>query len=91
MGILLELIGSLGTLLFSFTKDITEEEIEQNIEFLKKYKWFQKLLDDNKYKKLIKEDLDVCYVIGKFNRDKMGSSSYHNKYKQKIIKVLQRN
>lgn len=32
------------------------EEVEQNIEFPKKYQWFQKLFNDNKYKKLIKED-----------------------------------
>ncbi|MDI2589772.1 hypothetical protein OR571_22365 [Psychrobacillus sp. NEAU-3TGS] len=53
MGPLFELLGSLGTLLFSFTKDVTEEEIEKNIKSLQEYQWFQNYLKDIKFENLI--------------------------------------
>ena len=89
MGILFEFFSSIATILFSFTKDVTEEEIEKNITFLKEYKWFQKYFNDAKYEKLIKEDPDVRYIIGKFNIEKMkNKTSYYNKYQKKIQKAL---
>ncbi|MCG7345489.1 hypothetical protein MHZ92_15230 [Sporosarcina sp. ACRSL] len=89
MGTLLELLGSLGTILFSFTKDVTEEEIEKNIKSLKEYEWFQNYFIDDKYEQLIKEDKDVRYVIGKLNVEKMkNNAGYHKKYQKKIHKVL---
>ena len=89
MGTLFDLLGSLVTLFFTFTKDVTEEEIEKNIKFLQEYKWFQEYLNDVKFEDLIKEHKDVRYVIGKFNIEKMKDKTmYHNKYQKKIQKVL---
>ncbi|MCM3653940.1 hypothetical protein [Metabacillus litoralis] len=88
MGALFELLSSIGTLLLPFIKEVTEEEIDKNIKFLKQYQWVLKHWDDDKYKELINEDVDVRYVIGKFNRNKMKKISYHNKYQIKINKVL---
>ena len=85
----MELIGSIGTLIFSSKKDITEEEIEKNINFLNKYDWFQSYLDNEEYKKLIKENVDVRFIIGKINSEKMKRNSYRNKYKKKLEVVLQ--
>ncbi len=92
MGTLYELLGSIGTLLFSFTKDVTEEEIEKNIKLLKEYKWFQNYLNDVKFENLIKEHKDVRYVIGKLNIEKMkNKAGYYKKYQKKIHKVLLKN
>ncbi|WP_188455756.1 hypothetical protein [Virgibacillus oceani] len=38
---ILNLIGSISTMIFASFKDITEEEIEKNIEYLNQEKWFQ--------------------------------------------------
>lgn len=59
MGALFDILGSLGTMFFSFTKDVTEEEIEKNIKFLQEYKWFQDYHNDHKFENLIKEHRDV--------------------------------
>ena len=88
MGSLFELLGSIGTLLLPFIKEVTEEEVDKNIQFLKQYKWFINHLNDDKYKELVNKDEDVRYVIGKFNRNKMKKISYHNKYQKKINKIL---
>ena len=87
MGTLFELLGSIGTLFFSFTKDVTEEEIEKNIKFLKEYQWFQIYLNDVKYGNLIKDHKDVRYIIGKLNIEKMKNKvGYHKNIKRKFIK-----
>lgn len=86
----MELIGSIGTLIFSSKKDITEEEIEKNIKFLNKYDWFQSYLDNEEHRKLINENDDVRFVIGKMNIEKMKKESYRNNYKQKIEVILQK-
>ena len=88
MGSLFELLGSIGTLLLPFIKEVTEEEVDKNIQFLKQYQWFINHLNDDKYKELVNKDEDVRYVIGKFNRNKMKKISYHNKYQKKINKIL---
>ena len=88
MGSLFELLGSIGTLLLPFIKEVTEEEVDKNIQFLKQYQWFINHLNDDKYKELVNKDVDVRYVIGKFNRNKMKNVSYHNKYQKKINKIL---
>jgi hypothetical protein len=88
MGALFELLGSIGTLLLPFIKEVTEEEVDKNIQFLKQYQWFTKHLNDDNYKELVNKDVDVRYVIGKFNRNKMKKISYHNKYQEKINKIL---
>lgn len=92
MGALFELLGSIGTLFFSFTKDVTEEEIEKNIKLLKEYHWFQNHLNDVKFGNLIKDHKDVRYIIGKFNIKKMKNKvGYHKKYQKKIHKALLEN
>lgn len=90
MGILLELIASIGTLIFSSMKDVTEEEINNNIEFLKQYEWFQAYIDNEQHNKLINENDKVRHVIGKINSDKMWRSTYQNKYRKKVAVILQK-
>ncbi|MCZ2258143.1 hypothetical protein [Sporosarcina sp. G11-34] len=90
MGVLLELIGSMGTLIFSSMKDVTEGEINKNIEFLKKYEWFQAYIDNVQRNKLIKENDQVRHVIGKINIEKMWRNSYQNKYRKKLEVMLQK-
>ena len=91
MGALLELIGSIGTLFISSMKDVTDEEIEKNIKFLNKYEWFQSYLDNEEHRKLINENEDVRFIIGKINIEKMKRNSYRNKSKKKIEVILKNN
>ena len=88
LGALLELLGSIGTFLFTLTKDVTEEEIEKNINFLKEYQWFQKYLDNDKFENLIMIDKDVRFAIGKLNSEKMEKNAYYKKHQIQIQKVL---
>ena len=88
MGNFLELLGAIGQIVFSFTKDVTEEEIYNNIEFFKEYEWFQNYLKDVRFKKLINENTKVRYVIGKCNIEKMKKNKYNTLYQKKINKVL---
>ncbi|MDW0118573.1 hypothetical protein QTL97_16730 [Sporosarcina thermotolerans] len=90
MGILLELIGSIGTLIFSSMKDVTEEEINKNIGFLEQYEWFQAFIDDVHTNKLILENDKVRHVIGKIDIEKMWKNSYRNKFRKKLKVVLQK-
>ena len=92
MGTLFELLGSIGTLFSSFTKDVTEEEIEKNIKFFTEYQSFQNYLNDVEFGNLIKNHKDVRYIIGKFNIEKMENRvGYHKKYQKKIHEVLLEN
>jgi hypothetical protein len=92
LGALFDLLGSLGTLFLSFTKDVTEEEIAKNIKFLQEYEWFQEYLNDIKFENLISEHKDVRYVIGKFDTEKMRKNTeYRIKYQKKIQKVILEN
>ena len=89
MGTLLELLGSISTIIFSFIKAATEEEIEENIKFLKEYHWFQNYLDDDTFNKLIKEHEDVRRVIGNINNEKMKTKArYYKKTQKRIHNVL---
>lgn len=89
MGLFFELLGSIGTFLLPFLKEVSEEEIEKNITLLKRYQWFMTHLENEKHKNLIYHDIDVRYIIGKLNPKKMEKKSYNNKYQFKINKILQ--
>ncbi|MFC5772837.1 hypothetical protein [Ectobacillus antri] len=94
MGVLFDVIwdvfSSILTWLFPFTKDVTEEEIEKNIHFLKKYQWFQSYLKDDKFKSFIMKDKDVRFVIGKLNSEKMDQDQYHKKQRKKLQQILRK-
>lgn len=88
LGALFELLGSIGTFLFTLTKEVTVDEIEKNINFLKEYQWFQKYLENDKFENLIMNDKDVRFAIGKLNSEKMKKNAYYKKHQIKIQKVL---
>lgn len=65
-----------------------EEDICSNINRLKKYKWFQDLLNNKNYKELIVYDKDVRKVIGKFSGNKIDSKFFQNIYRKKLHNTL---
>ncbi len=86
MGLLLDLFNLIAYGIF--LKEVKEEKIGRNIEFLKRYGWFQKCLANDELRELIIHDADVRLVIGKCNRKKMKRRFYRRKYQKKIYKVL---
>ncbi|WP_042221658.1 hypothetical protein [Oceanobacillus manasiensis] len=85
MDAVLDLIRSVSTIIFFSLKDITEEDVEKNLEYLKHNKWFQDFLDDEEYSKLILNNTDVRKVIGSIDTKKMSKPKY-NKNQQKRLK-----
>lgn len=71
--------------------DVTEEQIGENITYLKKQHWFQNYLSSEKYRKLIIHDKDVRTVIGTFNNKKLNRHSYQRKCQKKLDKVFEKN
>ncbi|GAQ19774.1 keratin, type II cytoskeletal 2 oral-like [Oceanobacillus picturae] len=70
MDAVLDLIRSVSTVIFFSFKDITEEDIENNLESLKHNEWFQDFLHDEKYNKLILNNTNVRRVIGSIDTNK---------------------
>ncbi|WP_208586149.1 hypothetical protein [Gracilibacillus suaedae] len=66
--------------------EVTEMEIEKNIRELKKYQWFNNLLEDEQYSNLIIHDKDVRETIGRFNYKKIHSEAYQ----KKLHKILRK-
>jgi hypothetical protein len=88
LGTFLELLGVIGEFCLYFTKEVSEEEIEKNIELLKECDWFQGYLKNNTYNNLITGNTRVRYEIGKCNIEKMKNEKYVALYQKRIRKVL---
>ncbi|MBB5147288.1 hypothetical protein HNQ35_002506 [Cerasibacillus quisquiliarum] len=65
-----------------------EEDMSKNIRMLKKYGWFQELLQDGRARELIIHDWQVRQVIGKMNHKKFDRPFYQYRYEQKLRKIL---
>ncbi|RLQ94605.1 hypothetical protein [Falsibacillus albus] len=85
---LLDALMGLGQMVLSYSKDVTEMEIEKNIAYFKTYDWFQDYLKDSRFEKLINENSKVRFEIGKFNRKKFKNNRYVNVYQKRITNVL---
>ncbi len=72
---------------FPFLK-VDEEDIGRNMEQLKKYKWFQKYLKDEKTRNLLIHNQKVRETVGKFKTKLMAGVSYNRKCERKLGKVL---
>ena len=89
IGIIVELLSLLID--FQLFKNVTQKDIERNIEQLKERSWFQYYLKNEKYRGLIQDDKDVRHLIGKFNTKKLGrDSSYHEKCHDKLERMLEK-
>lgn len=88
MGTFLELLGAIGQIALSFTKEVNEEEIEKNISYLKRYEWFNDYLSNNTYHALIEKNIDVRFVIGKCNINKMNKPKYRLFVQNRINRAL---
>ncbi|KAA0547148.1 hypothetical protein FZW96_14345 [Bacillus sp. BGMRC 2118] len=85
---LFELLGVIGQFFLLFSKDVNEEEIEKNIQYLKRFDWFESYLKDDDFNHLINHNTNVRYVIGTCNLTKVKKSRYINIYRKRIHKEL---
>ncbi len=88
MGTFLELLGAIGQIALSFIKEVNEEEIEKNISFLSSYQWFNDYLSNQTYQTLIEKNVDVRYVIGKCNINKLNNDKYNKIVQRRINRAL---
>ncbi|MGM0834636.1 MAG: hypothetical protein ACQEV7_00665 [Bacillota bacterium] len=65
-----DLINIVTNFFSIFSKEVTEERIEKNIEALQKIDWFRDLLANETYHQLIHHNMDVRYAIGRLNLKK---------------------
>ncbi|MFJ7970905.1 hypothetical protein [Psychrobacillus sp. NPDC096389] len=82
------LIGNLATIILCLFKDITEEEIDKNIKYLKQEKWFQAYLLNEKHTELISYNTKARNVIGSMNIKKMSKSTYSRRQQKRIERVI---
>ncbi|WP_077356609.1 hypothetical protein [Virgibacillus halodenitrificans] len=83
------LLDILGFVSFSGPyPDVSEEDISNNIQLLKKNQWFQTLMNDEKYREFVVHDKDVRYEIGYLNTKKLKRNVHKDRYKKKIQKIL---
>lgn len=87
--------GHVGFILDVFTialyipfLQVDEEDISRNAAHLKKYSWFQALLNDQTCRELIIYDQDVRRVIGRFKTDKLHHKRYHIRCERKLLQAL---
>ena len=86
LGILIELLGLVVD--FQLFKEVTERDIEENIEKLKKYTWFQDFLKDDEYRELITYNKNVRHRIGRFNTKKLDKDFYNARCQEKLEKAI---
>lgn len=85
---IIEFISNISVVIFSFLKEVTEDEIEKNIAYLKQEEWFQEYLSCNRYRELIFNNSKVRHIIGTFNLEKMSKMRYHRKYQNRIVTAM---
>ncbi|WP_163530074.1 hypothetical protein [Halobacillus ihumii] len=83
------LMGLISVITFSPPiPDVTEEDICENIRFLKKNEWFRRDLKHPESRKMIVSNKDVRFAIGKLNTKRLKRNPYKYKYQRKIQKVM---
>ncbi|MGE6630753.1 hypothetical protein [Bacillus sp. NPDC077027] len=85
MGFILDMLSLVMYMPFL---QVDEEDISRNAKHLKKYVWFQNLLNNKHNRELIIHHKDVRQVIGKFNIEKLHKKHYNTKCERKLNKVL---
>ncbi|MBU5266672.1 hypothetical protein [Virgibacillus proomii] len=68
--------------------NVSEEDIGENLQQLKKYQWFKNYLSNEKYKKLIVHNKNVRKTIGRFKLHKLDRESYLVRCQKKMNQIL---
>ncbi|MGX9292162.1 hypothetical protein ACSLGF_13385 [Bacillus sp. A015] len=87
MGFILDIFTLALYILFL---QVDEEEISRNAAHLKKYSWFQALLNDQTCRELIIYDQDVRRVIGQLKTNKLHKKRYNLRCERKVQQALRR-
>lgn len=68
---------------------VDEEDISKNMRQLKKYHWFQILLNNDKYREQIIHNHKVRQTIGRMNTQKLYKKTYNAKCQNRLHSMLQ--
>lgn len=80
---LLELIFNLNR-----SQKVTEDDIRDNLQFLKKQTWFQDYLIDDRTRYLIVHDQDIRDLIGKCRLKRMTGQLYEQRFEKKFSRLI---
>lgn len=69
---------------------VDEDDISRNAAQLKKYSWFQALLNDQTSRELIIYDQGVRRVIGQFKTSKLHKKPYNIRCERKVQQAIHR-
>ncbi|WP_209124430.1 hypothetical protein [Alkalihalobacillus sp. BA299] len=67
----------------------SKKKINKNISILKKYDWFNKIYENQEYRKLIDENKPTRHLIGTMNISKASKNQDKmDKFKERLLKKL---
>ncbi|MBM7621055.1 hypothetical protein JOC95_002928 [Bacillus tianshenii] len=85
-----DLINIVTNFFSIFSKEVTEEKIEKNIDALHKNDWFRDLLANETYHQMIQHNTDVRYTIGKLNIKKLEKNPADPKFEKAIRRAIRK-
>ncbi|MCA1320665.1 hypothetical protein LC085_12150 [Bacillus tianshenii] len=85
-----DLINIITNFFSIFSKEVTEERIEKNIDALQEVEWFRELLANEKYHQAIHHNPDVRYAIGKLNTKKLETDPSSPRFERAIKRAIRK-
>lgn len=70
--------------------EVSGEDIDENIRLLKKNHWFQKLLYNEAYRKLITHNEGVRDEIGDLSTGRLKRNVHKDRYRKKVQRILEK-
>jgi hypothetical protein len=71
-------------------KKVTEEDIEKNIQQLKKKQWFQEFLQKGEIHDIVIHNTEVRKKIGKIKTNKLDNPFYEEKCRRKLERICEK-
>ncbi|QXE02281.1 hypothetical protein [Terribacillus sp. DMT04] len=75
---------------YTYAYNVSEDDIQENMEQLRKTDWFQQYLKSEPYRQLLITDKGVRVRIGKLNNKRLAKNPHKESYQHIVTKALQK-
>jgi hypothetical protein len=75
---------------YAYAYNVSEDDIQANMEQLRKNDWFQQYVRCEPYRQLLISDKDVRRRIGKLNNKRLAKNPHKESYQHIVTKALQK-